>query len=81
MPSSAIATANSSIARAMEIRQQKQDTGKPRGKYQVYSGKEKVEIAKRAAVYGISATVLNLLNSVLFHSQLKRQNEKTYRKV
>ena len=57
MPSSAIAAANSSIARAMEIREQKQDTGKPRGEYRVYSGKEKAEIAKRAAVYGISATI------------------------
>ena len=70
-PSSAIVTANSSIARVMEIHQQKQDTSKPRGEYRVYSGKEKAEIAKRAAVYGISATVLNLLNSVLLHSQLK----------
>ena len=33
MPNSAIAVANSSIARAMEIHQQKQDTGKPRGEY------------------------------------------------
>ena len=54
MPSSAIATANSSIARAMEIHQQKQDTGKPRGEFRVYSGKENAEIAKRAAVYGIN---------------------------
>ena len=71
MPSSVIATANSSIARMMEICLQKQDTGKPCGEYRVYSGKEKAEIAKRAAVYGISATVLNLLNSVLLYSQLK----------
>ena len=55
MPSSAIAAANSSIAKAMEIHQQKQDTtGKLRGEHRVNSGKEKAEIAKRAAVYGIN---------------------------
>ena len=57
MPSSVIAAANSSIARTMEISEQKQDTGKPRGEYQVYSGKEKAEIAKRATVYRISPTI------------------------
>ena len=41
----------------MEIRQQKQENGKPHGEYRVYSGKEKAEIAKREAVYGISATI------------------------
>ena len=55
MPISAVAAANSRIAKAMEIRQQKQESGKPRGEYRVYSGKEKAEIAKGAAVYGISA--------------------------
>ena len=81
MPSSANAAANSSIARAMEIREQKQDTGKPHGEYQVYSGKEKAEIAKRTAVYGISATIRHYakMNSVSLHSQLtivppKRRN-------
>ena len=55
MPSSAIAAANSSIAKVMEIHQQKQDTtGKLRGEYRVNSGNEKAEIAKRAAVYGIN---------------------------
>ena len=54
MPSSVIAAANSSIASTIEIHHQKQDTGKPRGEYRVYSGKEKVEIAKRAVVYGIN---------------------------
>jgi len=33
------------------------ETGKPRGEYRVYTGKEKAEIVKRAAVYGISATI------------------------
>ena len=55
MPSSAISAVNSSIAKAMEIHQQKQDTtGKLRGEYRVNSGKEKAEIAKRAAVYEIN---------------------------
>ena len=51
MPSSVIAAANSSIARAMEIREQKQDTGKPRGEYRVYSGKEKPEIAESSCLW------------------------------
>ena len=36
IPSSVIVAANSSIARAMEIHQQKQDIGKPCGEYWVY---------------------------------------------
>jgi len=52
-----LAAANSCTAKAMEMRQQKQESGKPRGEYWVYSGKEKAEIAKRAAVYGVSATI------------------------
>ena len=54
MPSSAIVAANLCITKAMEIRQ---ESGKSHGEYRVYSGKEKAEIAKRAAVYGISATI------------------------
>ena len=57
MPRFVIAAANLSNAKAMEIHQQKQESGKPRGEYQVYPGKEKAEISKRAAVYGISATI------------------------
>ena len=47
--SSAIAAANSSVTRMMEICQWKQA-----GEYQVFTGKEKAEVAKKAAVYGIS---------------------------
>ena len=54
MPSSAIVAANLCITKAMEIRQ---ESGKSHGEYRVYSGKEKAEIAKRAAVYGISVTI------------------------
>ena len=50
VPSSAIAAANSSV-------QRNQETGKPHSEYRVYTGKEKAEIVKRAAVYGISATI------------------------
>ena len=49
-----LAAANSCIAKTMEMRQ---ESGKSRGEYWVYSGKEKAEIAKRAAVYGVSATI------------------------
>ena len=46
----------------MEIRQWKQKTGKPHGEYQVYTGKEKAEIVKRVAVYGISAMIRHYTN-------------------
>ena len=65
MPSSAIAAAISRITKVMEIGQQKQESGKPRGEYRMYSGKEKAEIAKRAAVYGISATIRHYAKMVL----------------
>ena len=45
--SSAIAAANSSFTRMMELCQRKRETRKRRGEYQVYTGKEKVKIAKR----------------------------------
>ena len=53
MPSDSITAANSSVEKVFKQTKVK----KPRGEYQVYTAKERVEIGKRAAVYGITSTI------------------------
>ena len=54
MPSGSITAANSTVERVFK---QTPEANKPRGEYQVYTAKERAEIGKRAAVYGITSTI------------------------
>ena len=40
---------------------------KPRGEYQVYTAKERAEIGKRAAVYGITSTQLDTTGRIVLN--------------
>ena len=53
MPSDSITAANSSVEKVFKQTEAK----KPHGEYQVYTTKERVEIGKRAAFYGITSTI------------------------
>ena len=53
MPSGSITAANSSVAKVLEH----PETRKLRGEYQIYTAKERAEIGKRAAIYGINSTI------------------------
>ena len=58
MPSSSITAANSSVAKVLEKHQKPQtEAKKSRGEYRTYTAKERAEIGKRAAVYGISSAI------------------------
>ena len=81
MPSDSITAANSSIEKVFNQTEAK----KPRGEYQVYTTKERAEIGKRAAVYGITSTIryyrknspqrLPLPSSSVFDMKVKYQEE------
>ena len=85
MPSGSIASANSSVEKALKQTEAK----KPRGEYKVYTAKERAEIGKRAAVYGITSTIryyrkINpqrpLPSSSVFDMKVKYQEELSERK-
>ena len=85
MPSGSIASANSSVEKALKQTEAK----KPCGEYKVYTAKERAEIGKRAAVYGITSTIryyrkINpqrpLPSSSMFDMKVKYQEELSERK-
>ena len=85
MPSGSIASANSSVEKALKQTEAK----KPRSEYKVYTAKERAEIGKRAAVYGITSTIryyrkINpqrpLPSSSVFDMKVKYQEELSERK-
>jgi len=87
IPSGSITATNSSVVKVLE-KQQKM-TKRQRGKYRTYTAKERAEIGKRAAIYGINSTIkyykkINpkrpLPSSSIFHLKLKYQEELSKRK-
>ena len=57
MPSGSITATNSSVVKMLEKQQKQAETKKPRGEYRIYMPKERAEIGRRAAVYGINSTI------------------------
>ena len=53
MSSGSITATNSSIAKVLEHPK----TRKSRGEYRIYTAKERAEIGKRVAIYGINSTI------------------------
>ena len=76
MPSDSITAANSSVEKvfkqtaanlSVEKVFKQTEAKKPRGEYQVYTAKERVEIGKRAAVYGITSTQLDTTGRIVLN--------------
>ena len=76
MPSDSITAANSSVEKvfkqtaanlSVEKVFKQTEAKKPLGEYQVYTAKERVEIGKIAAVYGITSTQLDTTGRIVLN--------------
>ena len=56
-PNGSIAAANSSVAKVFKKQHKQTEAKKPHGEYLAYTAKERAEIGKRVALYGINLTI------------------------